>query len=78
MSPGFSGLPEIDFYNFLNYFYDENLQFYDKKIDFRPGMEITSETTETRDPRVRRRKPGKLASRQALHVVTDFPFYGFF
>ena len=44
------------------------------------GLEygITSETTETRDPRVRRRKPGKPAGRQALHVVTDFPFYGFF
>ena len=32
-----------------------------------PG--ISSETTETREPRVRR--PGS-------HVVTDFPFYGFF
>ena len=26
-------------------FYDENFQFYDKKTDFRPGMEISSETT---------------------------------
>ena len=27
-----------------DHFYDENFQFYEKK-DFRPGMEITSETT---------------------------------
>ena len=42
----------------LDHFYDKKFQFYDKKTDFRRGMEITSETTETRDPRVRRRKPG--------------------
>ena len=30
------------------------------------------------ESRVRRRKPGKPGSRPALHVVTDFPFYGFF
>ena len=28
-----------------DHFYDENFQFYDKKTDFRPGMEISSETT---------------------------------
>ena len=42
-----------------DHFYDENFQFYDKKTDFRPGMEISSETTipgissettETRNP----------------------------
>ena len=37
--------------------YDENFQFYDKKTDFRTGMEITSETT-IPESRVRRRKPG--------------------
>ena len=61
------GVRKIDFYDFSGKFLRKN------------GLEygITSETTETRDPRVRRRKPGKPASRQALHVVTDFPFYGF-
>ena len=48
-----------------DHFYDEKFQFYDKKTDFRPGMEITSETTipgissettETRESRVRRRR----------------------
>ena len=42
-----------------DHFYDENFQFYNKKIDFWPDMEITSETTilefssettETRNP----------------------------
>ena len=28
-----------------DHFYDEYFQFYDKKTDFRPGMEISSETT---------------------------------
>ena len=28
-----------------DHFYDENFQFYDKKTDFRPGMEISSEMT---------------------------------
>ena len=28
-----------------DHFYDKKFQFYDKKNDFRPGMEITSETT---------------------------------
>ena len=28
-----------------DHFYDKKLQFYNKKTDFRPGMEITSETT---------------------------------
>ena len=50
-----------------DHFYDENSQFNYKKTDFRPGMEISSETTipgissettETRESRVRRRKPG--------------------
>ena len=40
-----------------DHFYDENFQFYDKKTDFRPGMEITSETTGTWEPRVKRRAP---------------------
>ena len=62
------GVRKTDFYDFSGNFLRKN------------GLEygITSETTETRDPRVRRRKPGMPASRQALHVVTDFPFYGFF
>ena len=47
-----------------DHFYDKNFQFYDKKTDFRPGMEISSETTipgissettETWDPLVSRR-----------------------
>ena len=48
-----------NFGNFLLIIFTiNNSSFTIKKNDFRPGMEITSETTETRNPRVRRRKPG--------------------
>ena len=55
------GVRKIDFYEFSGNFLRKN------------GLEygITSETTGTREPRVRRRAP-------CYHVVTDFPFYGFF
>ena len=55
-----------------DHFYDENFQFYDKKTDFRPDTEISSETTipgisseptETRESRVRRRKLEVLPNR---------------
>ena len=42
----FRGLHVRKFRKFSpDHFYDENFQFYDKKTDFRPEMEISSETT---------------------------------
>ena len=52
-----------------DHFYDTENRFYDKKTDFRPETwkSMTSETTwET-----------VIGSWQALHVITDFPFYGY-
>ena len=50
LKPGFFGcFRELHVRKFRKFspdqFYDENFQFYDKKNDFRPGMEISSETT---------------------------------
>ena len=40
-----------------DHFYDKKIEFYDKKTDFRLETGISSETTEIRESRVRRRRP---------------------